>query len=161
MSSYLPKLYQAIGDRLTGDTGTGGLFNVTSPLVTQFRNTVIASSQAFPYLVMNVTTAMNSDGFNLRSHMVTFSIHVYVEEQPNAGGDSFSTGASIIDRVEGDWDLQSTRIPSFGLDRWVPTLTSSSWTCSQCVLLNSSEAHDPGVLHWILDFRVYVNKAGA
>lgn len=160
MASYLPILYQAIGDRLTGDTGTGGLFNSGTPLVTQLRNTVIDQGQAFPYLVMRCQGGDVEDGFSVRTHKVSVTIDAYIEEQPASGYDPFDRGSKILDRVEGDWDLQSTRVPSFGLDRFTPTL-ANNWYAGPFQMLRVREAHEPGVLHWIMDFEILVSKQGA
>lgn len=159
MTWYLPQLEKAVYDRLAADTGTGGLFNVSSPLVTACYNGEVKAEQAYPFLSLNVVSAPSQDSMDTRVRLVTMDVHVYCKKSQDPGDSSYDgmdVGGKIIERVVGDWDQQSSRSPTFGLDRWKPTLTS--WVADNFRSIEERADHEDGVYHWVLTFEVYVSR---
>lgn len=149
-------------NRLLADTGSGGLFAGT-PLVNGAYNVYAPSStaaSAYPYIIFNAETSENVDSFNTAVVDARFSVHTYVAEEDASGIAPWSRGKAIVARVRGDWDAQAGRTPSFGLDRWQPTLTGSGWSASIVVSDTEMEQHEEGVMHWVQSFRCLVSKAG-
>lgn len=158
MSAALPNLWTDVRARLLADTGTGGLFNVSTPLVAGLWLVNAPDSQAMPFLVMSSQALRNDDTFTSRHHVVEFQVSSFIEEEPATGYDPFARGASIAGRVLGDWSLQGTRLPSFGLDRWTPALSGSGWSASPVEFVTTREQHTPGVVQFVHEFVVRLSQ---
>lgn len=118
----LARLASAIRDRIRADTGTGGLFNVTTGIL---RNSDVLYGtgqveRVFPYVTFDVE-ATQADGFGHDHMLVTVTLHI-VDDRNNGIGNC----ATIIDRVYGDAVTQPSDVPSFGLHRHPLTLTSET-----------------------------------
>lgn len=158
--SYLPKLYGDILARAQADTGTGGLFNSGTPLVTGIFNTFGPRGQAFPHMIFVLESAAQRDAMNTSTRLVQWGLHTYIEEKPASGAAPFAAYSTIMERVLGDWTAQSNRTPSYGFDRWTPTLSGSGWSATITEHTGSRTSHETGFLHFIEDFQVWVSKAG-
>jgi hypothetical protein len=156
MSAVLSNLWTDIRSRLLADTGTGGLFATGSELVNGVWLVNAPDSQAFPYLIIASQASRQDDSMTSRHHVVQFQVSAYIDEEP--GYDPFVRGSAIGARLLGNWEATGTRIPGYGLDRWTPALSGSGWTASMCVFIQTREQHEPGVLHFVHEFEVRVNK---
>lgn len=160
MSYYLPELFNAISDRLRGDSGAGGLTTLATGGVYLFE---APSAQTSPYVVVRLVTAppAGSEGFRLRSRQVVIDVDVFVPSH-TTGVANLTKLANILDRIEGNWDEIVTQAsPAYGLDRWKPTLAATGWDCTHMEYIDASVNNEPGVYHTTLTFQVYAQKAGA
>lgn len=160
MSYYLPELFNAISDRLRGDSGAGGLTTIATGGVYLFE---APAAQSAPYVVIRLVTAppAGSEGFRLRSRQVVIDVDVYAPSHAS-GTANLTKMANILDRIEGNWDEVATQAsPQYGLDRWTPSISSTGWTCTCMEYIDASVNNEPGVYHTTLTFQVYAQKAGA
>jgi hypothetical protein len=130
---------------------------------TSVYNLVEPEDTAFPYIVYEVVTAENDSTFRTAREKVDFRIKWVVEERPDAGTpDPVTRGRAIEMRLFGDWTAQAAgTAPTFGFERWKPTLTGSGWTADICEHQRTVTAHAPGTLQWVMEFKLAVHKAGA
>lgn len=168
MASDLPALWLAVLDRVTSDTGTGGLLNVTTPLLagsgiynTQAPSTE-GTSSVYPYIVYATASSQNDSEFETRGWIREIDFHIYVEKSSSSITDPMQRGADILRRLEGDWEDQPAGTqPSFGFDRYKPSLGSSGWTPDIFELIDSRDLHEDEVYHWMMTFRIRNSKRRA
>jgi len=80
-----------------------------------------SASPSFPYGVINATWGEDNGAFEAVGAAFTVTITV-VDKRENAT-DKLLT---ISNRLMGDSMKQATRLPSYGLHRWTPTLTTDA-----------------------------------
>lgn len=164
-TSFIPALWKAIGDRLIADTTLLGLLASNTSIYNFFAPAAADGSAAtMPYIVFKTPQATPDEGLRLRQRIAAVEVHIYVAEQPQAGGDNLGILAQIIDRVEGDWPAQAGGInPSYGLERWLPVLASPSvWTTS---IMDFQEwrdetLEDGGTYHVVITYQVRASVTG-
>lgn len=169
MASDMPALEAAILNRITGDTGSGGLLNAGTPLITTVYNSEFPADEDtttdFPYIVFQVTDSEPADAMRTRVWKRVVVFHVYVLKQPAtqyASGDPLTVGSLILRRLEGDWEDQTFQTqPTFGFDRFKPDISSSGWTAGLFKMLSSSAQHEDKVYHWVMELEILDSKAGA
>lgn len=167
MAHDLPALWQNVLDRVNADTGTNGLRNATTPLITGIYNlyapTAADGTTAFPYIVYHVEQTQNVSELPTRGYQHTIAFEVAVEQRPNASTpEGAQRGSDILWRLLGDWEDQSTHLPSFGFDRYSPgTLGSSGWAGVMYEFIDVQEDHLEGVYHWTARFGIRTSKRGA
>lgn len=168
MASDLPALWKAVRDRVNADTGSGGLLNVTTPLIVAIYNTrppePSDSSTVFPYIVYSVFESENTSTFRTRAWKRRVRFDTFVEVEPNSTLDVLQRGSDILRRLEGDWEDQvAGTAPTFGFDRFQPTLTGSGWSADIFELVDSGEDHSIGdrLYTWSMTFDITTSKAGA
>jgi hypothetical protein len=153
---------KAIGARLAADTGSGGLRNGDSPLVTGIYNTAAVSTQQLPAIVYTVTSVDFDDSFGDARREVFFDVHIMVPLVSDTIADTMKRGGDILQRVEGDWFEQSDRTPTYGLERHKLSLgVGTSWVAEMIEAQDLSAQHEDNVLHWVVTYRVGANRAGA
>ena len=163
--SWEQPLWQAILARATGDTGSGGLFNPSAPLITAFYNNFIPQNQSgtitdLPFAVFMLPSAANVDGFRTLMRNITARISIYTERFPTTAGDGLATANLIIERFMGDWTAQTYGTgPTYGYDRWQPSPTG--YTASVFAHTNTIEAHTDSVYCFNLEFKLLLSKAAA
>ncbi len=129
MSLFIPAIWKAIDTRLTGDAslltllGSNGANNVRLAFPMP---AVDPPGTTFPLVVFRFRSADVDDGFGTRRYNMTFDLDLYCEAKPLAGGTSWLTMAKIHERVIGDWPNQSSRTPTYGLDRWIPDFSAQT-----------------------------------
>lgn len=161
MASDLPALWLATYSRAVADTGTGGLFNVGTPLITGFYNTRAPAAATYPYAVYQVEASEKALAFRTNGWTRHVAMHVYTQVVSD-GTLGLNRGALIMERLEGDWDAQTLGTgPTYGFNRFKPTLTNSGWTADIFELQDSREEHDENVYHWIMQFTINNWKAAA
>jgi hypothetical protein len=118
-------LITAIRDRLLADTGTGGLFNVTTPLLTDVHFArANKHSPSDKYIVLVVANTTPED--DMDNDLINFEINVNIYLGTVYG--NAPVLSNIIDRV---YDL---------LHDWTPTL--SAWTPSGPLVFDSGGSVD-------------------
>ncbi len=169
MASDLPYLWRAVYDRLTGDTGTGGLFATGANLVRAVYNTRAPmnaeGTTAFPYIVYSVFESDPSESaFRTRVWRRRIRFDVLVESEANNTIDPLARGADILRRVEGNWEDQvAGTAPTFGIDRWKPDISAGGWTADIFDAVDSGEDHSfqDGYYAWFITFDIRCSKEGA
>lgn len=172
MGIYVTALWKAINDRLGGDTTLVGLLANGSANSITNREPLSASDSgtsypcvSFSYQGSDVGRGDESEGFDVRVHRVTFEVHLYVQRVPPSGStDPLTLAAKIGGRIHGDWEDQSNRIPSFGLDRWQPSFSgytgdaATSYAASICELQRVDVIPEDGLVHWVYVFESLLSK---
>lgn len=127
MSFPMPAIFAAIRDRLMADTGAGGLVNADVPLVTGVYFLRAPASAAAPYIVIRSPRgSAPHEGFGTSSRTREIAVEYYVQTAPALEYDPVARAFAIQNRIEGDWDEQAGGAPTYGLNRWHPTLTGAS-----------------------------------
>lgn len=160
--SYLAALWDDIKDRAASDTGAGGLFASGSPLVTAIWNNTAPANTTMPFLVYDVLDAFQADGFRTSCYRVAWRVNTYCERFNDGIADTALRCSQIQARILGDWTAQTYGTgPTYGFDRWQPTLTGSGWSATVCQHVRSGEAHTLEMWHFYEEFQVWIAKAGA
>jgi len=165
---YLPQLETDIGDRLTADTTLLNLL-ATHPVGASagrgIYNTVVPVAQTgtvFPCIVYQVESAGSADALRdrVRRAMVTF--HIFVDRSPGSAYTPITRGMAILSRLEGDWTEQTAGTPpTYGVDRWQPTLGSTTWAATIMEFEGDAAAHDESQFHWVYRAGCYISRAAA
>lgn len=155
--NYLPLLMQSIRTRLTGDTGTGGLFASGSPLLSGVFLTRAPEKQAFPFAVITLVDATADDAFRTKTDTVVFQVSVYVDLNSTSPLQRMS---DILERIDGNWETVAYGTqPTYGLDRWRPTVTG--WSPDIVTRERAMQMADtPDVLTFIAQYRVNISRVG-
>lgn len=169
MASDLPALWLAVYNRLTGDTGSGGLFNSGNELVEAVYNTrppiMPETPTPFPYIVYSVfESSPEESAFRTRVWRRRVRFDVYVEMEANNTIDPLARGGLILRRLEGNWDEKAAGVaPDYGIDRFQPTLTGSGWTADIFDAVDGGEDHNPDDRYycWFMTFDIRCSKVGA
>lgn len=133
---------EAVRTRLATDTGAGGLFNSTSPLVNATYFVQAAQESAPPYLVMVPVSETDLHAFNAsaraRQHLLQVSIFT----------DQFD-GAANSDAIAERLHVM--------LHRWTPTITG--YVVSE-ILHNGCQGPfiDQDSMHRIEEFAVFISQ---
>lgn len=142
----MTKIVQSVYDRLSGDTGVGGLFASGAELVDGVYSFRAGSqvSQGDSYIVTSITGGVQQDSFDADLIDWSLSVSVFIDPQEVSG-----VGLSaIVDRVYAR------------LHRWTPTLdgwtASGPWTFTDA---GAPELPDEDSLQWIMNFELIANKA--
>lgn len=98
-------LASAIRTRAQADNGAGGLFNVTTPLVTRFAEGQINPNQRTPYVFFTLLTApdLSTFGTDVQECVVSFTIVTLVDD----GGDIID---KIVTRLRARYHRQSLSV---------------------------------------------------
>jgi hypothetical protein len=148
----LAALYKVIYDRAVADTGSGGLFNSGTPLITGIFNNSVASSAVLPYIVYNVAADTAMHAFTRDIFRYQFRLQVYVARNT---ADPFLVGSNIIKRAFGDSSGGSA--PSYGFHRWTPSL-AGSWVSTTVLSLGEHQEHTDDCFCWVQDYWSLVSK---
>lgn len=149
------ELWTAIKARAESDTGTGGLFNVGTPLVSGIYNTFAspAMTDQNKYIVFSVASASQEDGFDIDVITYTFRFAVY---SPVAGG--LAGPSAIIDRLYGNGVSSSGNLATYGFHRFKPSL-SGGWTATVMQRVDQDQNHSEDCYCFVETYRVTCSKA--
>lgn len=114
----------------------------------QFTNLFGDPTLVFPYVVYRVSADDQIDAQTTRVENVNIEFWIY--DKAENGRTNCQT---ILTRLIGDWPAQSTRVPSFGFDRWVPDLSSAGWGTGGMFKTGESTQHEVDVLCYTITFR--------
>lgn len=153
----LAYLWDMIRDRATADTGSGGLFNVASPLITAMYYARLPSTSAMPFVLYTVPSYTERDGFTKDVIEATVRFAAFV---PFVGTSSITDpvlrGAQIMTRLRGDTSGGSA--PTYGFHRWNPAATDNSWKFVHFQLTSEFEEHADDYYCWVQEYRTHVSK---
>lgn len=141
------------------DTGSGGLFNATTPLVTGafIDKMPPATSYAFPYIVLASRIAGGPHAFQKDVCKGDVQVHMFVAED-DASGDPWQKLSDIETRVKGD--SSAGVAPSYGLHRHPLALSAGSWT-STTLIWNGTDPEPEGdnpVIHYVMFFECNASR---
>lgn len=143
--------------RLVADSTLTGLLGAATSVFNQYT----PPDTVFPFVWYVMENTENVEAFRTASIECSFSVHWAVEERSNSY-DPVARGRAIEARVFGDWHLQSAgTAPTYGLNRWQPTLTGSGWSSGIVEWEGTRPDHSEGVMSWYQEFKVRISKAGA
>ena len=152
------KLEQTIITRLETDTGTGGLYNIITPLVSAVYNGFALHSDVLdkPYVCMVVEDGQQDDNFTTDNVAIDVTFHIF--DSRTRVSDAC---ASTIERIYGDGP--KTTGPTYGLHRWSMGLLSGSSTDTGAIMYRTgfSSNHDKDFWHYIERYTVRVERAGS
>jgi hypothetical protein len=152
MSLPLQNVYKLVRSRATGDTGTGGLFNATTPLLTGWYTRLAPAQVSLPYVVVNCIDAGNQDGLRFSLRRLRMRISIFTS------GNSEASIETIRTRILGNWLTGTNRVPTYGFDRWTMTGMDNSFSASPMIFINQTELFEERVTQTILEFETYVSK---
>lgn len=155
MNNYITR---AVIDRLKADTGSGGLYQGSTPtLVSGIYYYAAPAGVARPYIVLNIS---QDEDHALTSSGGACVVSVRIVGDMSDGGDQMQV---VWNRVFGDAMLQTGRVPSYGLDRHTLTLPTNplSATCTALIFTGSGdvETPDPDTIAWVMTFKLVWNAA--
>ena len=150
-------LADKIRDRAAADTGSGGLFETLSPLISAFYYAAIPNAAVMPYCVFMVSADQDQSMFTQNMSMVQFRVVTFVQRTTLTTGtqDPVLTGSKILKRVYGD-SASGSLTPSYGFHRFSPTLTD--WTATSIMYQNTNENHGDEYYSWSQEFRLWLTK---
>lgn len=150
------RLFVALKARLDADTGTGGLFATGANLISGVYNTLAPTTltDTNSYIVFNVASAEQMDGFNIDVIEYTFYLSIFT---PVDSG--LSAAQAIIDRIYGNALSQAGRVPTYGLHRHSLTLTSTSWRGGIMHRIDQQTNHTETVYQHIETYRIITSLA--
>ena len=151
---------KALRARLLADTGSGGLFASGAALVNGCYNTRAPSNATPPYIVYTVLAAERVEGFELAMRTIGIDIDVYVpvESTTSALSDPINVGGQILDRLEGDWFVQSyPHNPTFGLNRHLLTLSGTTWTPDRLEGQTTVPSHTDEMYVWTDSYNLNIS----
>ena len=155
----------AVRARLLTDTGTGGLFNVGTPLVKAAYHEFgpDESDPDFatnaPYIVFRVVAADQQDGF--ATDLISYDIEFHVIGLVANGADPL---LKAQDRIYGDAIENADRLPLYGFHRHnlVETVTGDAdapWAASPGMFhLGFTTAHDGKCFDYVTTYRVFASR---
>lgn len=157
----------AIRTRALADTGTGGLFNVGSPLVKSCTHEYAPATDSatnladlLPYIVFTFPSWEEDQTFSSEMQRITCSFHVYTLRENGA-----VVGANIMDRIYGDAVTQANRTPTYGFHRHTLVLGSqvglgnATWYPSAMRRTSRNTAHERDVYHYIESYHIDLTRA--
>jgi hypothetical protein len=158
MSFYLAAA--TIRARAIADTGSGGLFNVSAPLVKSCTHEYAPATDSatngadiFPYIVFTFPAWEDEPTFTTDLQRLVVQFHVYALRE---GGSKVC--GDILDRIYGDGIRQTTRIPTYGFHRHSLSLgdtdLTAPWTSGPMVRMSRNTAHERDVYHYIDSYSV-------
>lgn len=153
----LAALGKAIYDRAASDTGSGGLFNASTPLITAFYNTWEPDDAVKPYCFYNVLVSNPNDTFTGENEEVMFRISLCVQKEPEGSPpvDPIKRSSDIIARLIGPGGAT----PAYGFHRYAITITSSDhWSSGSVVRAGQNQNHGNDYYQFDLDFRVHLRR---
>lgn len=162
MPAFLPKLEADILARAQADTASGGLYHASAPIIKGMYNTIAPigdDAVGFPLVVYNLYGVTNENALGTRHFAVDIYFNIWVERDGTTA--AITRADAILNRILGDWDEQTTGVPSYGFDRWQPALSGTSWLSTIMEVQEITTAHERELFHWVLNFRTYCSKVKA
>lgn len=163
MSYFLPYIKPAIIGRLLADTAAGsGLTTLLGTTSAVFWD-VVPPEQTRPYVVCYWARPIEpTDALRTRRRQCFVSVEIVDDKKPDDEHDPTLRTAKCIDRIEGNWDeVAAGTAPTYGLDRWQPTLSGSTWTCDVMQLSQIEDTSDDETYRYGVQFVVTAQKVGA
>lgn len=149
----LAHLETALVSRLTGDTGTGGLRNASSPLVAGVWVTTAPSAQVMPYCVIDVASQRAANAFTRDIYETEAWVTTFV---PRAGtATPLQTASDILARVYGD--SSGGAAPTYGYHRLTLSL-SGGWTPTAMECTGVFAEHDADTYLYRQIFKLHLSK---
>jgi len=154
-------IWTAIKARIDADTGTGGISNAGTPLISGIYSSFAvtgASTASKPYIVFDVDGAQQQDGFEIDIIELSIRLHVFAR-MDSATTSGFDKCSAIIDRLYGDGIDNVNRIPSYGFHRHELTISSGKYTGSIMHRTGMAQEHDEDHLHFIESYSLLISNA--
>lgn len=153
----LTKVAEAIMDRFEADTGTGGFYHASAPIITGAHFCDASEAPTYPYVVFSFDAAQQN-GTLLGSEVITVLVDFHIYALKSEG---FAPVSAILDRLYGDVYAQASHIPSYGFHRFILPVTGG-WSGSPMVREESeSDLADKDVYHFREGYKVLISRAHA
>lgn len=161
MSDWRSGFALAVNDRILADTGSGGIFNVGSPLAGAVYLGFLPSRTAIPAIVHRTVDASNDDSFPAGRWEIEWALDIYVPKGSTTVSAPYDRANKIAERLVGDCWEQSGRLPSFGFHHWTPAAVGG-WTFGGWneVLNAGRDVSDSEAVHLVIECRLAVNRDG-
>jgi hypothetical protein len=167
-------MVQAMQTRLSGDTtptdgltvllGTNAAGNIRT---TYAQPATDPEGTTYPLVQMWPMSDQVDDSFNGRRLECLFNVRASVAKTSGTSGyDPVLMLMRIHERIVGDWPDQSSRVPSYGLDRWQADLTvgtgfgATTYAAEMMVYMGYNGVFDDedSIMRWDMTFKVGLNK---
>lgn len=149
----LVALWTAVKARADADNAAAGIGSAASGrIITGIFNTAVPVGTDRPFIVYNVASCNQIHTFATEGWEVIIRMSIYVSRNMANG---MSKLAAIEARVYGDTAAGSA--PSYGFQRWKPTL-SGSWVADSMVVEDMIINDDDEGYQHIMQFKLLVSK---
>lgn len=135
----LADLYTQLADRITGDTGSGGLYNATTPLVNGVFFDVPFGGAAVPFILIRFIASDEADVFTKDAVDVSVEFEIVIERREG----TLAVDSAILDRHRQKFH------------RWTPTL-SGAYTGTDMRRVTGTTGHDELYRRYIEQYRIRV-----
>lgn len=153
----LAELYDAIVTRAKADTGSGGLFNTTSPLVNAFYVNRTPPETGFPYVICNLVGADGRHAFNKSVFEIRVRMAVFMERQSHTVSDPLLRVSNILERLRGNWSSSSpATAPTYGFDRH-PLALTAPWSGTHMIYETVFDESDDSYWQFVQQYRLFAS----
>lgn len=147
-------VWQALNTRATSDTGTGGLFAVSNPLITGWFSEQGPQAATYPYVVVNISDDGETDTFGSSGRELAFNVNIYVSRDAATSINALERANAIAARVFGNGNPNS---PTYGFHRWQTVLPmGSGMVATTCARTGGTSASDRDTVHLIETYTLSV-----
>jgi len=165
---WMPALLNAIGTRISADTTLTAMLGAPTNVTASFPVPAVdPEGTSYPLITFAPVGSINDDTFEGRLELHTIEVHIFHQTMSLVDSMPLAKMIQIRDRLLGDWVCQTTRIPTFGLDRWTPTfpavtgIAQTDYVADIMVFKSWVDAtgfDDSGVREFVLTFEVRLEK---
>lgn len=153
----LANLNLVLRNRAVSDTGSGGLFNATTPLITAWNWNAVPEDTAFPYVVQSVAGYVAEDAFALDVEQVRIRFSIWHERESQTDSDPYNTVIQIEARIRGNWSSASPGTsPTYGFHRYTPSFTGETGTMMGRVQIIDNS--DGDYINFIHEFKLWLSS---
>jgi len=143
---------RADGDNAAGGIGTGA----SGRLITGFFTEAAPAATVMPHIILSNYGELPSPTFT--GNVWTFYVRMSIYVPRSSAGISapLSRLWAIVARVYGDFPTNSP--PSYGFERWKPTLSGSTWTADTMISEPMIDTTDQDFYSKATQFRLVLSK---
>ena len=153
----LANLNLVLRTRALADTGSGGLFNATTPLINAWNWHAVPEDTTFPYVVQTVAGYVAEDAFQLDIERILVRFSIWHERESQTDADPFLTVSNIEARIRGNWSSASPgTAPTYGFHRFTPTFTGETGTTMGRVQIIDNS--DGDYINLIAEYKLWLSS---
>lgn len=143
-------------NRAIADTGTGGLFNTTTPLIYAWNWNAVPEGTQYPYVVQSVASLTSQNAFQKDVVACTVRFGIWHERSSNIDPTPYTTVSNIEARIYGNWSSSSPgTAPTYGFHRFSPSF--SGWTGTAMEYVTTFDESDGDLIHIIQEYRFWIS----
>ena len=154
----LANINSVLRTRALADTGSGGMFNTTTPLINAWNWNAVPVGTSYPYVIQSVASSASQNAQQLDVIECRYRFGIWHERISQSDTDPLLKLSQIEARIYGDWSKTTpTTPPTYGFHRFTPTFTGFTCVAGGMEYVNAFDESDGDLLHLVLEFRFWVN----